>query len=180
MRSPSGGELRITAATSPRVQAPAIAAATGSTSSNAASVYIRPTTGVMFISSSSERYKQDIEDAADMPSILDVKTRSWVDNADVAESAALAEFRAEVGEGPVSRDLADAEPQPPRYFGAIAEEVDELGLSDLVRYDAFGRPDGLQYEMFGVALIPEVRKLRDRIAELEAKLDTPTGTSPVE
>ena len=152
----------------PKVRSNAIAATVGSPGSAASgAVYIRTASGNMFVSSSSKRYKTNISDAKELPRLLDVSVRTWQDKADVELAERLKKFREETGEGPVPQSLSDAEVDAPRSFGAVAEEVDELGLSELVRYDAYGRPDGLHYEMFGVALIPEIRKLRDRITELE-------------
>lgn len=56
---------------------------------------------------------------------------------------------------------------PRRNLGAVAEEVEELGLEHLVVYDPDGRPDGLMYDRVGVLLIPTVKRLRDRVDELE-------------
>ena len=152
----------------PKVRSNTIATTVGSPGSAASgAVYIRTASGNMFVSSSSKRYKTNISDAKELPRLLDVSVRTWQDKADVELAERLKKFREETGEGPVPQSLSDAEVDAPRSFGAVAEEVDELGLSELVRYDAYGRPDGLHYEMFGVALIPEIRKLRDRITELE-------------
>tara|TARA_R110000824_G_scaffold141656_7_gene308412 strand:+ start:62 stop:1123 length:1062 start_codon:yes stop_codon:yes gene_type:complete len=38
-------------------------------------------------------------------------------------------------------------------FGMIAEELDGLGLKELVVYDALGRPDNIQYKLLSVALL---------------------------
>ena len=152
----------------PKVRSNTIATTVGSPGSAASgAVYIRTASGNMFVSSSSKRYKTNISDAKELPRLLDVSVRTWQDKTDVELAERLKKFREETGEGPVPQSLSDAEVDAPRSFGAVAEEVDELGLSELVRYDAYGRPDGLHYEMFGVALIPEIRKLRDRITELE-------------
>ncbi|WP_152346587.1 hypothetical protein [Brevibacterium sp. CFH 10365] len=126
--------------------------------------------GTLYREASSLRYKTDVEDAPLLSSVLDVQPRTWIDKADVASAQTLSEFREEVPIGPAPREVGGATSEPARHFGAIAEEVDELGLTHLVEYDAFGRPDSLHYERFGVALIPIVRELRDRIEELEAQV----------
>ena len=51
--------------------------------------------------------------------------------------------------------------------GLIAEEVDALGLSPLVKYDSEGRPDGVSYELVGAMLAPHVKALEARVAALE-------------
>jgi hypothetical protein len=163
----AGGQFGIVRDGGAKVRSTTIAGVSGSPGTSGAPVYIRTSSGNMFISSSSRRYKTNITDARELPGLLDVSVRTWQDKADVELAERLKEFRKGTGEGPVPQSLADAEVDAPRNFGAVAEEVDELGLTELVRYDAYGRPDGLLYEMFGVALIPEIRKLRDRITELE-------------
>ena len=126
--------------------------------------------GTLYREASSLRYKTDVEDAPLLSSVLDVQPRTWIDKADVASAQTLSEFREEVPIGPAPREVGGATSEPARHFGAIAEEVDELGLTHLVEYDAFGRPDSLHYERFGVALIPIIREQRDRIEALEAQL----------
>lgn len=52
--------------------------------------------------------------------------------------------------------------------GLIAEEVAEI-LPWLVVDDAEGRPDAVRYEMLGLALLPIVQDLAERVAKLEAR-----------
>lgn len=59
----------------------------------------------------------------------------------------------------------------PTSYGLIAEEVENAGGQFAVNYDQEGLPDSLNYGLIGVALIPTVRELRDRIAELERRLN---------
>lgn len=128
-------------------------------------------TGKLYRITSSRRYKQDIAPARSLPSVLDVETRTWIDKADVEALAREAEARAEIGEGPLAGPESAPAAGAPRRYGAIAEEVHDLGLTELVEYDAFGRPDSLDYGKFGVALIPIVREQRDRIEVLESRLE---------
>ena len=152
-----------------RVQSMSIYNTTGVAS---ASVYINASTGSLGRNTSSARYKQDIEAAEPLERLLDVETRYWRDRNAVAQYAEAQAYLKEIGEGPLPCSLSETPDEPGFEFGAIAEEVDGLGLSDLVVYDAFGRPDALHYEKFGIALIPIVRSLRDRIEELEAQLES--------
>lgn len=55
--------------------------------------------------------------------------------------------------------------------GLIAEEVEAAGGAFAVNYNEDGLPESLNYGHFGVALIPIVRDLRDRITQLEEKLN---------
>lgn len=52
------------------------------------------------------------------------------------------------------------------FLAVSAEKVAEVGLDTLYWTDADGRPDGVHYERIGVALIPEIRALRDEVAGL--------------
>lgn len=90
---------------------------------------------------SSRKYKQDIADAPVNDAILDVQPRTWRDKSDVAD-----------------------DPDSDRWqYGAIAEEVHDLGLTHLVAYKD-GEPEALQYDRFGIALIPVVRDLKATVA----------------
>ena len=69
---------------------------------------------------------------------------------------------------PYIYDRNDMEPEDdPREVGFIAEEVDALGLTDLVFYDGDGDVHGVDYLRWCVGLQSVVRHLRDRINELE-------------
>lgn len=54
--------------------------------------------------------------------------------------------------------------------GFIAEKVDET-FPHVVLYDETGRPDGVKYDRLGVYLVPEVRKNRDRVTEVERAIE---------
>jgi hypothetical protein len=97
---------------------------------------------------SSRRYKQDIVDAPALDRLLEVVARHYrgIDNVEREGNAA------------------------PIYYGAIAEEVADLGLHDLVDYGDDG-PEALAYDRIGLALIPHVRALRDRVDHLEEMLN---------
>lgn len=115
----------------------------------------------LYRASSSEKYKLLIEDAnygcGDLEDkLLSVPARSWYENGD-------AERFAEYLDG----DETDHMATPRRRFGATAEDVDALGLEGLVIYGEDGEPDGLMYDRIGVLLIPIVKRLRDRVDELE-------------
>ncbi|MGO2037024.1 MAG: hypothetical protein ACTH2U_11145 [Brevibacterium sp.] len=125
--------------------------------------------GVIGRISSSIRYKTAVEDFEPDSTVLDVQPRTWLDRAEVSRWEGANAARQELGQGPLPAEYAEAD-EPRRYFGAIAEEVDELGLDHLVVYDAFGQPESLAYDRFAIALIPIVREQRDRIERLEAQL----------
>lgn len=141
----------------------------------------------VYRASSSRRNKLRIEDAdygvPDLEDrLLNVRARSWYE---VGNTEAYAEYldaveawtpladgeeceECEGSDGPCSLHAEpEPVPVPRRDLGAIAEEVDELGLDGLVIYDSDGRPEGLAYDRFGILLIPIVKRLRDRVDELE-------------
>jgi hypothetical protein len=57
-----------------------------------------------------------------------------------------------------------------QYFGYIAEEIDSIGLKQLVTYDTNGNPDALQYGQFTAVNTAMIQKLLTRIEELEARI----------
>ena len=54
------------------------------------------------------------------------------------------------------------------HIGAIAEELDKLGLKEYVKYDENNSPDGIYYSNLVVPLIEIVKDLSTRITNLEA------------
>ncbi|MDD5626561.1 MAG: hypothetical protein PHW01_00890 [Patescibacteria group bacterium] len=88
------------------------------TSASAANMFIDTTTGSVYRSTSSLRYKDDVQTLQDdFTKILEARPTSFIDKA--------------TGK---------------RDVGFIAEEFDALGLSNLVIYDEQGRPDAIKYE----------------------------------
>jgi hypothetical protein len=114
------------------------------TSSAPANVYMH-STGQLFKSTSSRRYKLDIQDWAPGHTVLDLPLRSWVD-----------------------RNPADPSDPLHRYYGLISEEVHEI-FPEMATLNEFGEPEAVQYERVALALIPIVRDLLDRIEILEGK-----------
>lgn len=55
-----------------------------------------------------------------------------------------------------------------RYLGLSAEDVDAVGLYELVEYSEDGEPDSLMYERLAPLLIPIVRDLKNRLEALES------------
>lgn len=112
---------------------------------------------------SSRRYKRDIEDwAPDPGTVLAMQPRRWHHHSPTGNSA-----------------------DDPEVWGVgfIAEEIEELGLTELVVYeddeDGNPRPDGLNYDRFCAAqqLVlqtqeAEIKELREHIALLEAQIGT--------
>jgi len=103
----------------------------------------------MFVDSSSERYKTNILRIEDNDSILDLQSISYHDKVDLAEN----------GE------------ESARQYGFLAEELAENSETiAFVNHDTEGRPDSIQYDRLVVPLHSAMRKMRNRINELEARL----------
>jgi hypothetical protein len=61
------------------------------------------------------------------------------------------------------------EAQDQRFIGLIAEQLDEIGLTQFVEYDEDGTPDSVKYSMLSLALIETVKDLNTRLLNLENK-----------
>ncbi|MHC4692308.1 MAG: tail fiber domain-containing protein [Planctomycetota bacterium] len=59
-----------------------------------------------------------------------------------------------------------------RGIGLIAEDMDELGLRNLVFYDTEGRPDGVRYEYISLYLLEVVKELKAENEALKEQLET--------
>lgn len=122
--------------------------------------------------SSSRRYKlleEPIE--ATMPDfedeILSIDAKTWFPK-QMAERVADYKTAIANGEAPAEEleDLSEFRRSP----GVIAEDLDDAGLGMFVVYDKEGRPETAMNDRIGLALIPIIRRLRDRVDALETKL----------
>jgi hypothetical protein len=119
------------------------------TTGAAANMVIDSVTQIVTRSTSSRRYKQDIEDVEIDPKVvLKMQGRTWRQKSDV-----------------------EADPYTEvRYVGFIAEELDDLGLDIFVIYDEYG-PEAIQYDRLVVALLELVKLQQTQIDELLARVD---------
>ena len=58
------------------------------------------------------------------------------------------------------------------HYGVKAEQIDEIGLGDVVCYDADGRPTGVDYSKFVPYLIGVAQEQNRTIEELKARIET--------
>ncbi len=58
-----------------------------------------------------------------------------------------------------------------KSMGYIAEDVEEAGLKELVNYDNDGLPMSLSYDKFVVYLVEQARVQKDKISDLEARIE---------
>lgn len=132
--------------------------------------------GVLGCNVSSAKYKlavQPIEEDYD-DRLLSIRAVTWFDR---TESEAVADFYDHMERGvPFIDENGNEVTETPtalrRIPGVIAEEVDAAGLKEFVNYENDGDVMGVMYDRFGVALIPVVRRQRDRIIELENDRDS--------
>jgi hypothetical protein len=101
------------------------------------------TTGQIFKSTSSIRYKTDVQDWNPGMAALELRPRSWVD-----------------------RNPIDPELPLQRYYGFIAEEVEQV-LPEMITLNEFGEPESVQYERIAAALVPVIVDMMNRIEALE-------------
>ena len=125
------------------------------TTSRAANVYVADD-GAIVRSSSASKYKINIERSFETEMgerILEVPTAHWFDKAEVRK-----------------KTLNPQAAEPRRYFGMIADDLDDAGLTELVDYNEKGEVEGIMYDRVALTLIPVVRNYRDRIAKLESEI----------
>ena len=102
--------------------------------------------GLLGVNLSSEKYKEDIVNIE-------------IDPQKVYQIQPV-EFKYK--EGHINEEAKDQ-----RFIGLIAEQLDEIGLTQFVEYDENGSPDSVKYSMLSLALIESVKDLNNRITELE-------------
>lgn len=122
----------------------------GTTTSAAANVNIAGSGGTLTRSTSSRRYKADIKTALiDSYKILDIEPVTWLD-------------KAELLEWDESRET-----MPGRYFGAIAEQVHDAGITEVVVYNEEDKPEALSYDRMFVYSLPMLKDMHQRLTASE-------------
>jgi hypothetical protein len=131
------------------------------TDATAANVYI-DANYQLFRSTSSSRYKGNIRTLIDSEKIYDLRPVSFQSRVTERRKKITNSRNNEADLEIIPTDML----KPGRRIGLIAEEVAEV-MPEMVDYDKDGKPDGVHYAMLVAPLIAEVKKLRDRIVELE-------------
>jgi hypothetical protein len=109
------------------------------TTSNAANVYVA-SNGILYRSTSSLKYKQDIQSATfGLQDVLNLRPVTFAQKND---------------------------PSGNRFAGLIAEEVHAAGLTEFVQYHE-GQPDALHYANMVALCIKAIQELTKRVEELE-------------
>ena len=113
--------------------------------------------GALIRDSSAMKYKTDIRrsyvcDYGER--LLDLPTATWIDKAELKRY-----------------NKGASQIKPTRHFGMIAEDLAAAGLETLVQRNPEGGLEGIEYDRVGVALIPVIKQLKDKVKELEDKLN---------
>ena len=121
------------------------------TTSDGANVNITEA-GLIRRSTSSKKYKQDIEELdIDVEDVLKLTPKTWRDKLEVSHD-----------------DECES-----RYVGFIAEDLHENGLGQFVVYsDEDGTPDAISYDRLTAALVPVIKDQHEKIKNLEDRLAT--------
>lgn len=122
------------------------------TTTSTANAYLNSATGLLARSTSSARYKVEIEEQIiPLDSILALNPKSYVDKAEAEKKGSTDGLQ--------------------RLLGLIAEDVAQIPVigSMLANLNEQGQPDSVNYDRVAVALIPLLRDLNNRINKLEGK-----------
>ena len=112
--------------------------------------------GKMYVTTSASRFKQNIKRNYDTTygnKLLNLPTATWKDKSEVKKYEA-----------------GEIDHKPRSYYGMIAEDLDKAGLDMLVTKEN-GKITGIQYDRIGVALIPVIKELKEKIKRLESKIN---------
>ncbi|WP_273714188.1 gp58-like family protein, partial [Leuconostoc mesenteroides] len=134
--------------------------------SGGGNVYIS-SDGALLKSSSATKYKTNIEHETDSiqgDQLLTIDPATWNDK---FEAEQLERYH-ETGVEPERQINMEGK----RYYGIIAEDLVKAGLEELVtRNEETDEVEGVEYSKIGVALIPIVRDLRNRLNEQYVEIE---------
>lgn len=127
--------------------------------------------GTLGRSTSASKYKLSIENQFIEPSeqlahsknILNLDVKSWFDKAE----SEIVSKECEKG-----CRISDDAFKLKRHVGLIAEDVESVGLSEYVDYNAEGGVESIQYDRLWVHLIPIIKEQQKRLEELENERTT--------
>lgn len=133
------------------------------------------TNGVLYLTSSSRRYKLEIQDHdIDLDALARLRVVHFKDRTQIEDAARRIAPDPHVD--PTDAEYARAQAEAPWYMGVIAEEVDELGLSEFVTYEddpdnpGQQRANGFRYELVALGALQLIRRQDQRIDALEQRL----------
>ena len=127
------------------------------TTGSAPNVYVAPD-GALVRSTSASKYKTNIQRSYSTEygdKLLNLPTAIWTDKGQ--------KERYEAGKRHI---------KPEKYFGMIAEDLADAGLDLLVsRNPETHEIEGIQYERIAPALLPVIKKLKDKVNRLEKQIN---------
>lgn len=144
---------------------------TPQTTASAANMFINSTSYEIFRSTSSARYKTDIEPYdIDLGAMRRLRVIRFHDRGELAAHAAWLARQSDP-DHPMDPDNPEPEPLVRWYVGLLAEDVDDLGLAEFVQYDeGTGLPDGLMYDRIVLGALQLIQEQAARIDDLAARL----------
>ena len=122
------------------------------TTGNAPNLFVA-NDGALVRSTSASKYKTNIKRSHSTDygeRLLNLPVATWIDKGQ--------KERYEAGKRHI---------KPNKYFGMIAEDLADAGLDLLVSRNVDGEIEGIQYERIAPALIPVIKKLKDKVEKLE-------------
>ena len=129
--------------------------------------------GRLYYVKSARRFKlleEPITDTVDSfeDRLLSVDAKTWIDK---TRADRIADYETAIAKGEEPEgDLSDCGGLE-RIPGVVAEDLEAAGLDMFVTYDDDGETDSVLYDRIGPALIPIVRRQRDRINSLEERVE---------
>jgi len=129
---------------------PVIPRLTSSTTGSAANVFVSSTTGELVRSTSSLKYKRDVQDATHgLTEVLQLRPVTYK------------------GKSQVDGETV--------FGGLIAEEVHDAGLTEFVQYAADGTPDALAYGNMVSLCVKAIQELSAQVTALQAEVNALKG-----
>ena len=121
---------------------------------------------------SSRRYKlleESIESTVDEfeSKLLSVDAKTWIDR---TRAERIADYETAIAKGDEPTEDLTSCGGLERIPGVVAEDLHDAGLGVFVGYGEDGLPQSVLYDRIGPALIPIIRRLRDRVDALEQQL----------
>jgi len=135
--------------------------------------------GRVYRSTSSRRYKSDIQDAAfDPDAVLQLQPRTWLPGS-IPRTCPdwLHEKHSDAAHCPAEQEPELPDPDARRQVGFVAEELVDLGLSDFVEFNADNEPEAIYYDRLTAALVPllqrqqaQIDALTEQVKQLSARV----------
>jgi hypothetical protein len=155
--------------------------------SGVAGVVLRQdSTGILYLTSSSRRYKRQITDhSIDLDALRKLRVVRFKDRTQIEDRAKQIAAEARGPNSAASEaDVEQATDEGEWYVGVIAEEVDDLGLSELVTYEddpdrpGQRRPGGFRYELVALGALQIIAEQEERMRTLEERLEALEARMP--